>query len=152
MRRECLQSGVQSWWPLGWQISWVKCGFHPTRSSCFFMSVSTAQFSTIGELCTDQFVTSTSPFPLPPGIPRAFHTLPSPGSRAFGFKNRCGCGEFDSYSRKVGNLTDYTWQPNTSNEKMLTIYFVRDRMTDQKWAVETQGHFWMKVWNSLIQF
>ena len=44
-------------------------------------------------LCTYQFVTSTSPS----GIPRAFDTLPFPGSRAF-----------DKSAAGVGNLTDRT--------------------------------------------
>ena len=44
-------------------------------------------------ICTHQFVTSTSP----PGIPRAFDTLPFPGSRAF-----------DKSAAGVGNLTDRT--------------------------------------------
>ena len=31
----------------------------------------------------------------------------------------------------------------TREEKMVSEYCVRDRMADQKWAVETQGRFWM---------
>ena len=52
-------------------------------------------------LCTYQFVTSTSPSP--PGVPRAFDTLPFPVSREFDFRTAVGlgiwhqateCGEF----------------------------------------------------------
>ena len=39
------------------------------------------------------------------GIPRAFDTLPFPGSREFDFRTAVRGGEFDTKPRKVGNLT-----------------------------------------------
>ena len=54
-------------------------------------------------LCTYQFVTLTSP----PGIPRAFNTLPFSGSGEFDFRTAGRGGEFDR---------SYT----TSEEKMLS--------------------------------
>ena len=56
-------------------------------------------------LCTYQFVTSTSPSP--PGVPRAFDTLPFPVSRDLTSEPLWGW-EFDTKPQNVGNFTVYT--------------------------------------------
>ena len=93
-------------------------------------------------LCTDQFVTSTPPHP-PGGIPRAFYTLHSPGSRAFDFRPLRGWGIWQQAAEGGEFDRSYMWSTcsqtrgKSENVKwfLQTRYCVRDRMADQIWTV-----------------